>query len=144
MCCKATASSGIAALTPVAGTAGLIASCAIGGGALGKGQGTRLLKAPAMQNHHIFPQKYRDWFAKRGINIDNYTVSLSSATHLAGVHGKGGFVGPGNANLPGRWNQRWDQWIRNNPNASAKEIFQFGGSLMDEFGLNKLPIVPYK
>jgi hypothetical protein len=104
----------------------------------------KLLAPPKMHNHHIFPQRFREWFAARGINIDQYTVTLSRGTHLGGVHGRGGYVGPGNTTLPGQWNSLWDDFIRANQGATAKEIYQFAGQLMDDFGLSGLPIVPYR
>jgi hypothetical protein len=104
----------------------------------------RLLPAPEMHRHHIFPQKWRAWFGDRGIKIDTYTVELGETTHLSGVHGEGGFVGPGDVTLPGRWNALWEPFIAANPNATAKEIYQFAGQLMDQFGLSGLPIVPYE
>ncbi len=107
-------------------------------------RGQKLLPAPKIHKHHLFPQAQRDWFAKRGIDIDQHTIPLERGTHLAGTHGKGGFVGPGNVQLPGKWNQRWNDFIKNNPNATAKETYQYGGKLMDEFGFNNLPIGPYK
>lgn len=105
----------------------------------------RLLPAPRVHYHHIFPQQEElaAWFARKGIDIDPYTVPLEETTHLAGVHGRGGFVGPGDIPLPGRWNQRWMEFVRENPRATLKEIYQFAGQLMDEFGLSGLPIVPY-
>jgi hypothetical protein len=102
-----------------------------------------LLAPPSIQRHHIFPQTFRGWFAQRGIDIDLYTVELSRGTHLSGVHGQGGFVGPGNVSLPGQWNAHWQEFINANPNATAKEVYQFAGQLMDQFGLGGLPIVPY-
>lgn len=51
--------------------------------------GRRLLPAPKMADHHIFPQQFKKFFEKRGINIDNYTVSVGETTHLKGLHGKG-------------------------------------------------------
>lgn len=46
--------------------------------------------------------------------------------------------------MPGRWNTRWGEWIDANPNASALDVYQFTGSLMDEFGLSRFPIHPYR
>jgi hypothetical protein len=105
-----------------------------------------LLPAPITQLHHIFPQaqRFRNYFTARGINIDLYTVELEMQTHLSGVHGRGGFVGPGNVTLPGRWNARWEDFISANPQATAREVYQFAGQLMDEFGLSGQPIVPYR
>lgn len=37
-----------------------------------------------------------------------------------------------------------DRKIEANPNATAKEVYQFGGKLMDEFGLSNLPMFPYR
>jgi hypothetical protein len=87
--------------------------------------------------HHIFPQAFRGWFAEKGIDVDDYTVAIDSATHLRGVHGRG--LG----DLPGRWNARWAQFIFRNPEANAAEIGQFASELMQEFGLDNLPIEPY-
>lgn len=95
--------------------------------------------AKALHKHHVFPQQFRKWFSTRGINnIDDYAVTISQSTHLKGVHGKG--LG----NLPGRWNQRWIDFIKSNPNASPSEIFYHGESLLREYGLEYLPYVKYK
>nr|HMR11186.1 hypothetical protein [Polyangiaceae bacterium] len=67
-----------------------------------------------------------------------FTVGISQGRHLRSVHGRGDAI------TPGRFNQRWADFIEANPNATAKEIYQFGGRLMDEYGLSNLPIVPFK
>jgi hypothetical protein len=103
-----------------------------------------LLTEDKTQLHHLFPQSFRTWFGNRGIEIDKYTIPLERSTHLAGIHGRGGFVGPGNVMLPGRWNALWRTFIQQNPNATAEEVYKHAGELMDQFGLNHLPIVPYK
>jgi hypothetical protein len=97
-----------------------------------------LLDQVEMQKHHIFPQKYRDFFQGRGIDIDKFTVDISQNRHLRSIHGLGDAISPG------KYNQTWDNFIEANPNATAKEIYQYGGRLMDGYGLNKLPIVPYR
>ncbi len=98
----------------------------------------KLLEAGKLAKHHLFPQQFRKFFSSRGINIDQFTVTLGHNTsHLKGVHGKG--LG----NMPGGWNKRWADFIEANPNATAKDIYQFGGKLMDEFGLSHIPIQPY-
>ncbi len=105
----------------------------------GAPQTPRALLAPVkIQRHHIFPQKFRDFFSARGVDIDKFTVELSQGRHLRSVHGRGDVM------TPGRFNQRWADFIEANPNATAKDVYQFGGMLMDEFGLSKLPIVPYR
>ncbi len=114
-------------------------------GAKGARKIAGLLPAPKLQNHHIFPQHWKDWFRApgRNIDIDKFTVELSEKTHLSGVHGKGGFVAVDDIELSGRWNARWEEFISKNPNATAKEVYQFAGGLMDEFGLSGLDIVAY-
>jgi RHS repeat-associated protein len=104
-----------------------------------------LLPASTLHYHHIFPQQWKDWFHApgRSIDIDKFTVQLNETTHLRGVHGKGGFVAIDDIAIPGRWNVRWEEFISKNPNATAKDIYQFAGTLMDEFGLSGLEIMPY-
>jgi len=71
-----------------------------------------------------------------GIAIDKYLVRVAhETTHLKGIHGRG--LGK----LPGGWNPKWAEFISKNPSATPKEIFQFAGRLMDEFGLSHLPII---
>ncbi|XYH93819.1 RHS repeat-associated core domain-containing protein [Sorangium sp. So ce1128] len=107
--------------------------------AVGVPQTPAALLAPVkIQRHHIFPQKFKTFFQARGVDIDKFTVEISQGHHLSSVHGRG------ELNTPGRYNQRWAEFIEANPNATAKDIYQFGGRLMDEYGLNRLPIVPYR
>lgn len=104
-----------------------------------------ILPAPKIQKHHLFPQQFKNQFEKIGIKIDELTVELTERLHLQGIHGKGGFVGPGDIVIPAeKWNVLWSDFFKNNPNPSSKEIYQFAGQLMDAFGLSGLPIVPYK
>jgi hypothetical protein len=98
----------------------------------------KLLQAGKQAKHHLMPQQFQKFFAERGIDIHQYTVKIGQSTHLKGVHGKG--LG----NLPGRWNPTWKQWIKANPNASAKDVYQQLGRMMDEFNLSHIPIQPYK
>lgn len=93
--------------------------------------------AVASHDHHVFPQQFKRFFDQRGIDIDEFTVPLGEGRHLRGAHGRGA------DGLPGRWNARWRDFIRENPGASAKDVYQFGGRLMDEYGLSGLPIRRY-
>jgi len=87
--------------------------------------------------HHLFPQKYREFFSKLGIDIDKHAVTLGEKTHLEGVHGKG--LG----NMPGKWNQQWGDFIKNNPNATSKDAYQQLGKMMDSFNLGDAKIHTY-
>jgi RHS repeat-associated protein len=103
---------------------------------------TKLLQASKnLADHHIIPAfrgksaKYARFIKKRGINVDNFTVTLShgkNSHHLKFIHGQG------------KWNQRWMDWIDANPNATAKDIYQFAGRMMDQYGLSSVKIHPYK
>lgn len=97
------------------------------------------LPAGKIADHHIFPRQFERFFETKGINIDDFTVTLGTpSSHLRGIHGSG--LG----NMPGGWNQRWAEFIKSNPNASQVDLYKFGGSLMDEFNINHIPIHPYK
>ena len=103
-------------------------------------EGTQLLLEASknIHKHHILPQKFKSWFESRGItNINDFTVEISQQTHLKGVHGKG--LG----NLPGKWNDRWTDFILANPEASASEIFHFAEGMSKRYGLEHLPYVKY-
>ncbi len=97
----------------------------------------RALPAPKLADHHLFPRQFAPFFESRGISIDDHTITVGQTTHQKGVHGKG--LGE----MPGGWNQRWSEFIADNPNATAADIFQQAGKMMDEYGLNDLPVHPY-
>ena len=87
-------------------------------------------------DHHIFPRQFRTFFNGLGINIDQFTVTVNhSITHLKGIHGRGNM-----GQYPGRWNRKWAEFIREKPDATAKEVYQFAGGLMDQFNLSGLLI----
>ena len=75
---------------------------------------------------------------KAGIKINKYTVRIEQTTHLRGVHGKG------ICELTGKWNDIWKSFFRQYPNATAKQIYQQAGNMMDDFGLSDLEITKYK
>jgi hypothetical protein len=98
-----------------------------------------LLAAPKMHKHHVFPRRFVDYFSERGIRIDDHCINLGEVTHGRGVHGSGNL-----GMMPGKWNERWNAFVKKNPEATATEVYQFCGMLLDEFGLNHLQIVKYK
>jgi hypothetical protein len=100
------------------------------------------LPVPKMVLHHIFnkfrgassaSQKYRNFFKKHGIEVDKHAVEMTDTFHKAFIH-RGG----------NNWTTRWKTWIDANEGATTMEVYQFAGRLMDEYGINHLPIVPYK
>ncbi len=99
-----------------------------------------LLAAPKMVKHHIFnvfrgssprSQVYRDFFKKHGIDLDKHTVEVSEGVHRQ-LHAAGN-----------NWTTRWKAWIDANPNATTREVYQQAGRMMDDYGIQHLPIVPY-
>jgi len=102
---------------------------------------SRLLGTTANpQDHHIIPafrgksKPYADFIKSRGIDVDQFTITVSGGKggmHMNFIHGKG------------KWNQKWMDFIDNNPNSTAKDIYQFAGKMMDDYGLSGLQIHPY-
>jgi hypothetical protein len=80
------------------------------------------------EDHHVFPQQFRDWFQQHGIDIEEYTVALEQAVHRlkpGGIHTKAG----------GNWNAAWKQWIENHPNATPQQILNQGKKFFVDFGI---------
>ena len=111
-----------------------------------KDGGVWVHNAPCIQRHHIFPQQFKRFFQRIGINIHDWTVELGVGEHLSGVHGVGGYPFPNGypGTTPGRYNALWDAWIQAHPNANASEAYAFARQMMRRFGLDGLPIVPYR
>lgn len=109
----------------------------------GLARGTRaLLGRPRMIKHHIFnvfrgnspgSAKYREFFRSRNIRVDDFTVEMTEGMHQRWIHGRGR-----------NWTNRWKEWIDANPNATAREVYQQAGRMMEEYGIADLPIIPYR
>jgi len=106
------------------------------------GGGQNLLEAPNTIKHHIFNKfrgnspasaKYRAFFKKHGISIDDFTVQIPESMHKNWIHRAGN-----------NWTTKWKTWIDANPGATTIQVYQYGGQLMDKFGLSGLQLVPYK
>ena len=92
-----------------------------------------LLTDKGTNDHHLFPQQFREFFDEHGINIDDYTITMQ-AFNKGSDHWY--------LHIPGKWNKRWKEFIDKNP--TTKELFQFLGALMDEFNIKLNDIHPYK
>ena len=86
---------------------------------------------PRRPRHHIFPQEFRAQFEAAGIDIDDYTIEMSSEGH-AGLHG------------PGEWNGNWDEFLNAGPARSPQEIVDHAAQMLNDYGLQNEPFVPYK
>lgn len=105
-----------------------------------KTEAAALLPAPIMVKHHLFNKfwrkseqssKYRQFFERHGINVDDYCVRIPVDMHRKQIHGRG------------EWTLRLTTWIDENPSATTKEVYQFMGKMMDDFKISGLPIQPY-
>ncbi len=63
----------------------------------------------AAQAHHVFPLKYADSFRSAGINPNNY----------------GAWWGEGHLKYAYQYNEAWELFFINKPNANQQEIFNF-------------------
>jgi uncharacterized lipoprotein (TIGR02269 family) len=84
------------------------------------------------EQHHIFSQAFRSWFARKGINIDEYVMPLEVLKHRSIHRGERG----------GPWNAAWEKWIFAHQGAEKEEIFRYAGQLIYEFELLG-PVRPY-
>ena len=76
-----------------------------------------------MDAHHIFPQakKFQSFFEKAGINIHNPKNLRwwESSSHRSASKA---------------YNNAWSKFFQDNPNATRKQIENFGDSLMKKYG----------
>ncbi|HVG64316.1 MAG TPA: TIGR02269 family lipoprotein [Hyalangium sp.] len=85
------------------------------------------------EKHHIFPQAFRGWFIRRGINIDEFVIPLEVEKHRSIHRGERG----------GPWNAAWEKFINEHKETVSKEeIYRYAGQLIYEFQLFG-PVVPY-
>jgi RHS repeat-associated protein len=93
--------------------------------------------------HHIFPQEERAWFLERGIDVDQYTVTLDQGTHEALHYGGGPQKGGGwwNETIMGRLIEREAALGRQ---LSTQEIREVGTYMMKRAKIDNLPVVPYQ
>ncbi|RZU76120.1 putative lipoprotein DUF2380 [Micromonospora kangleipakensis] len=77
----------------------------------------RLIKAGTMHDHHIFPRQFQHDFAKLGIRIDDFTVTLPWDKH----------IGRGGLHITFDWNGEWSEFFARVPdvltNAQATAWF---------------------
>jgi RHS repeat-associated protein len=90
--------------------------------------------------HHIFnvfrgkslkSRKYREFFKKHGIELDEHTIHIPEKLHKQ-IHAAGN-----------NWTTKWKRWIDANPNASTKDVYQQAGRMMEEYGIQNYKILPF-
>ena len=75
------------------------------------------------QVHHIFPQKFAEWFEAKGININmpTWLVEVETKAHQS---------------MSAGYNKLWEQFIREKGlSATIDEIFDFARDAMAQWGL---------
>lgn len=76
--------------------------------------------------HHIFPQEFKPFFKRKGINIHNWVMVLPLEDHLRIHRGQRG----------GPWNADWREWILANRISSKQEdIYRFAGEMIYRYCL---------
>ena len=86
----------------------------------------KFLPATKFEQHHIFPQKFVEDFKKMGIDIDNFAVDVQMNSHRS---------------FSNKYNKDWGNFLNTRPN--QKEIYQYGGHMMDKYGISGQVIKPY-
>ena len=107
-----------------------------------KAGGTSAATSPP-NDHHVFPQEFREWFAGggRNIDIDKFMVELPENVHLDQLHAQNidTSAGPMNFKPGGIWNENWRQFIDANQNATAGQVMEFGRTMCVGFGIAGCP-----
>ena len=90
--------------------------------------------------HHIFPRKYRSWFAERGMDIDRYTLPVEQGVHSA-IHTHVGLDGGWNRQLMARL---YAEEAKVSRKLTVREIFKIGDQLRRKAGLKHAQIIHYR
>lgn len=82
----------------------------------------------AIHTHHRLPVQFKDFFERAGLDIEKYTERIRASEHNLrpdGIHTISG----------GAYNKRWDEFIKQYPNAKKEEILDHLDELERELGL---------
>lgn len=87
------------------------------------------------EKHHLFPQEFKAWFERQGIDIHQWTMLIETDVHKH-IH-RGASGGP--------WNAAWRKFIREkraDKQVPQEEIWKHAWELCVRFGL-MAPLQPY-
>jgi uncharacterized lipoprotein (TIGR02269 family) len=86
------------------------------------------------EKHHIFPQAFKKWFERRGIDIHQWTMLIETSLHKSIHRGESG----------GPWNEAWWQFIMENEGKDVpqEKIWKHAWELCVRFRL-MAPLLPY-
>ncbi len=89
-------------------------------------------KGKPVEKHHIFPQAFKAWFKRNGINVHAWTLVLLKEDHDRIHRGANG----------GPWNAAWKQYIGTRDLVEKEEIWLHAGELIHRFELYG-SVIPY-
>lgn len=82
------------------------------------------VKVPRAPDHHIFPQQRRADFLKIGIDVDQYTITISARKHMRLHSG-------------GNYNWEWEEFFHGEgAKPTYDSAFKFAMDLLFEYGIN--------
>jgi hypothetical protein len=93
----------------------------------------------ATEQHHVFPQQYREGFAEQGIDVDRYTVDVDRDNHQSVIHAADEF---GNRNPD--WADYHAQALENPDSVTRESMVGHAQQLMDDQGLSHHDMHAYR
>jgi Predicted lipoprotein of unknown function (DUF2380) len=87
------------------------------------------------EQHHWFPQQYRDKFEALDIDIDRYVTDLDRDNHQSVIHARYEGSSP---------NPEFQEFFSNNPNPSSEEALAFVESCLKKLGYDDAEMHPYR
>ena len=76
--------------------------------------------------HHLLPRQFSAFFARAGINVDDFTVQMDRGVHMV-LHGRGGSYAES-------WNPLWQRFLFQNPNANSAQMLEYLKAMLEGFG----------
>ena len=101
-------------------------------------EGSALAKQ-AIEEHHVFPQEFLEFFKSKGIDIHDYAIPLERTFHQKVIHGGRSIYGKG-----GEWNAIWREWINSNRGAGPEQIMQQMEAMRKQFNIDMYAFKRYK
>ena len=87
---------------------------------------SNLITDGATEFHHIFPRQFREQFAQKGIDVDDFTIALTKKDHRG--------MGKGLQYVPTNWNNEWNDWLLANPDFTQKQAAEKAQTMLRKAG----------
>ena len=85
-----------------------------------------LVSSGQVELHHLFPNQFRDDFARAGLNVDDFTIALSKESHRG--------AGKGLQYIPTNWNEEWRKFLIENPNPTQRQLYNKAEQMLSNAG----------